>query len=306
MKIDISSTMLEKSIDIAKSFLSKLLGPTVEESGLLIRDQVTKWRFNNQVKMLNKAMENCRKNNISPKNISLKLLCPLLDYAGLEDNEELQDKWANLLANMVDSDQNIDNHVFPYLLSQISITEFKTLDDIVKKHIKRVSELMKDLEDFKLNYPKLRNDSQEEIKIIEEEIELRRVHNISGRGEYIPIDGLQTSLKTIKFKLDLLGDQEQVFRTKIRERELVDENMFKEHELGNLVRLGIIKSIPKPYIKTDALKIPNEPDSTFLSVDLNLEIRSDYDDHILTKLGELFILACSEKKKNDIYNVTTT
>lgn len=60
--------------------------------------------------------------------ISPKLLTPLLEYASLEDNEKLQDKWATLLANMVDSDQNVENHVFPYLLSQVSIQEFELLE----------------------------------------------------------------------------------------------------------------------------------------------------------------------------------
>ena len=65
-----------------------------------------------------------RKTNIPTKIISLKLLCPLLDYSALEEDEVLQDKWATLLGNMVDSEQNIENHVFPYILSQISKQNF--------------------------------------------------------------------------------------------------------------------------------------------------------------------------------------
>jgi len=103
-KLDITSTAVEKGIDLAKDFLGKLILPSIEETGLLLQDKVTLWRFNNQVKMLNKAQAICEKNNIKPKTISLKLLCPLLDYTGLEENEILQDKWANLLTNMIDSE----------------------------------------------------------------------------------------------------------------------------------------------------------------------------------------------------------
>src|SRR5690554_4542011 len=115
-KIDITSTALEKGIDLAKDFLDKLVMPAVEETGLLLKDKVTLWKFKNQVQMLNKAKAYCEKNNISPKQVSLKLLCPLLDYSGIEEDEILQNKWAILLSNMVDSDQNIENHVFPYIL----------------------------------------------------------------------------------------------------------------------------------------------------------------------------------------------
>jgi hypothetical protein len=40
-KLDISSTVLEKGIDIAKEFLDKLIFPAVEEVGLLLKEKVT-------------------------------------------------------------------------------------------------------------------------------------------------------------------------------------------------------------------------------------------------------------------------
>lgn len=51
-KIDITSTAIEKGIDLAKNFLDKLIMPAVEETGLLIKDKVTMWKFNNEVRML--------------------------------------------------------------------------------------------------------------------------------------------------------------------------------------------------------------------------------------------------------------
>lgn len=129
-KIDITSTAIEKGLDIAKSFLEKLIFPAVEETGLLLKDKITFWKFKNQVKMLNKAQQFCLKNNIQPKNIPLKLISPMLEYSAIEEDEKLQDKWAILLSNMVDSEQNIENHVFPYILSQISINEYDILETV--------------------------------------------------------------------------------------------------------------------------------------------------------------------------------
>jgi len=127
-KINITSGAIEKGLELAKEFVDKLIMPSVEETGLLLKDQIVRWRFNNQIKMLNKAQFYCKKNNIKLKQISLKLLLPLLDYSSIEEDEILQDKWAVLLSNLVDAEQNLENHVFPYILSQLSKSEFAILE----------------------------------------------------------------------------------------------------------------------------------------------------------------------------------
>lgn len=149
LKVDVTSKVVEKGIDVAKSFLGKLIVPSIEEAGLLLKDKITHWRLKNQVRILNKTQEYCIKHNISPKSISLKLLCPLLENASLEEDEYLQDKWAILLGNLVDSEQNIENHVFPFLLSQISKREFQELEESKIKYDEHVREITSELEKSK-------------------------------------------------------------------------------------------------------------------------------------------------------------
>jgi hypothetical protein len=170
-KIDITSTALEKGIDTAKEFLDKLIMPAIEETGLLLKDKVTMWKFKNQVRMLNKAKIYCEKNKISPKTISLKLLCPLLDYSGFEEDEVLQDKWAVLLSNLVDSEQNIENHVFPYILSQLSSKEFLVLDKVYDEKAERIRKLKIELEEFKVKRPDLESDINTKIAEIDKKRE---------------------------------------------------------------------------------------------------------------------------------------
>ena len=55
-KVDVSSTAIEKGIDIAKSFVDKLVLPPIEELGLLIKDQISFWRFNNQIKIVRRLL----------------------------------------------------------------------------------------------------------------------------------------------------------------------------------------------------------------------------------------------------------
>ncbi|WP_185965940.1 hypothetical protein [Flavobacterium sp. ZT3R18] len=40
IKLDVTSTVAEKGVELAKGFLEKLLGSSVEETGLLISDNI--------------------------------------------------------------------------------------------------------------------------------------------------------------------------------------------------------------------------------------------------------------------------
>ena len=166
-KINITSGLLEKGIDIAKDFVDKLIMPSVEETGLLLKDQISLWRFNNQVKTLVKAKEICAKNNISTKQISLKLLCPILEYSSIEEDDFLTDKWATLLSNLVDSEQNIQNHVFPYILSQISKKEFYTLERIFDEKENRISKIREELDYYYMNKESIEKEYNTELGLIE-------------------------------------------------------------------------------------------------------------------------------------------
>lgn len=127
-KLDITSTVAEKGIDAAKGFLGKLLGPAIDEVGQLIADPIRSWRLRNQIKILQKTEQYVKDRGISTKIIAVKTLVPLLEYSSLEDDETLQEKWANLFINYVNSDENYESSVFPYILSQLSTEEVGELE----------------------------------------------------------------------------------------------------------------------------------------------------------------------------------
>ena len=202
--INITSTAIEKGIDSAKVFLEKLIMPTVEESGMLIKDQISYWRFKNQIKMLNRAKKYCEKNQISTKQISLKLLCPMLEYSGIEEDGLLQDKWSILLSNMVDSEQNIENQVFPYILSQLSKNEFLATENYYNSKRKIFDEL------------------RDKVRQIEEDILSKK-----SKGEDI-------SSLLLKLRYEPKN---------IREFNPFKDENCKEFEIVNIVRLGLLEKI---------------------------------------------------------------
>lgn len=301
-KIDITSTVIEKGIDIAKDFLDKLIIPPIEETGLLIKDQVTMWRFKNQINMINKAKSYCEKYNINPKTISLKLLCPILEYSSLEEEEKLQDKWAILLTNMVDSEQNIENHVFPYILSQISSTEFGFLENVYDDKILRQNNLKFELKTFKAELPSMIQEILNQIKNLDEKIELLNIENENiksgwNRDKWL----LQRDKEKLELEIKSLERKETSYSIKIYESQIVPEEL-EEFEMSNLSRLGLIRYVQKFFANSQTLEIPYEFDdehrgrTTYSNVDLEVDIESD-EKYILTELGELFIGACKTKNK---------
>lgn len=294
-KIDITSTVLEKGIDTARNFLDKLIMPAIEETGLLLKDQVTMWKFKNQVRMLNKAKLHCEKNNISPKTISLKLLCPLLDYSGLEEDEILHDKWAILLANMVDSDQNIENHVFPYILSQLSSNEFLVLEKVYDEKQIRVSRLTKELEQFKNDRPQIEQGFKDSIEEIEKKIET--IKQTSKDRFNSEIWDLQKQKRDKEHELFMLKYKESSIQRSILKSEEVPTDSLKDFEMSNVIRLGLVKEEKEFYANSQTLEIPNdrESDRSYINVDLDIDVESNTE-YILTELGELFINACKDKQ----------
>lgn len=294
-KIDITSTAIEKAIDLAKDFLDKLIIPPVEEVGLLLKEQVTFWKFKNQVKMLNKAKAYCEKHNVKPKIISLKLLCPLLDYSALEEDDELQEKWAILLSNMVDSEQNIQNHVFPYILSQISSNEFALLSHVYRDKLKRQETFRQELQVFQQSKPENIKQLEIQIEELNQQIKERKE---SGKDRFDnSIWELQRKKMDLEREVKSFASKEFSLNYRIRQPEEIPISQLKDFELSNLIRLGLVKFIQRPYANSQTLEIPYDRDKDhygYLTVDLDVDVDTD-EEYILTELGELFVSACTEK-----------
>ncbi|MBR7793451.1 DUF4393 domain-containing protein [Undibacterium sp. FT147W] len=291
-KFDLSSSALESGIDIAKSFVDKLVTPPIEELGLLVKDQISYWRFNNQIRILNKAKALCEKNKINIKSLPPKLLCPYLENASLEDDNDLQDKWAALLVNMVDSEQNIQNHVFPYILSQLSKDEFDLLESVLIEKKKRIFDLSKELSEFIETRSNIENSLK--LKIEEQKAKLEK---LSPDGKFVfSSEAMQTksSIRSIETELRSLAYKELVLRRQISAPQSIPEQNIKEFEIANIIRLGLAKVVYEASAGTHSIDIPGDRESSYTSVDFDIEIETETST-ILTELGELFIDACREK-----------
>src|SRR5215472_13690291 len=81
------------------AIVKRMLGPAADEVAEMWRDQVRVYRYGRQLKLLEKAEKMARDAGFTPQPVPPKILFPLLEGASFEDNEDLHDMWAALLAN---------------------------------------------------------------------------------------------------------------------------------------------------------------------------------------------------------------
>ncbi len=139
----INSLNLPKQIlDKTEKVLGKLFGPSFDEIGQAIADQVRIRRFKNQLKIFTQAQKILQEQNISPKKVSLKVLAPLLDLSSYEEDVNIQEKWANLTAHILtDNSDLIFQQNCMSILNKMSSADATLLDSIYelfnKKRLQR-------------------------------------------------------------------------------------------------------------------------------------------------------------------------
>lgn len=260
MKEVIESLNLPKQIlDKTEKFISKLFGSAITEFGELLADNVRSRRFKNQVKILNKTRELLDKNGLEPRELNLKTLVPLIEKSSIEENELLQDKWSNLIANIATTPENGLEPRLVNTLSSLSSLEAKIMDFIYEDFfIQRQLKFVKLLN--RLNLLEGKKYTEEDVKLMDITIRFNSVKQHFDLKDEFPkiyIDNLES--------LGLLRYEEP-------EIEIDDGSTYAD-------------------LVDD--KVNGQ------SVDLNLEISASYmssDDFHLTSFGKYFVEQCKNEK----------
>ena len=93
------------------NLIEKLFGGAAEQIGGMLEDALSVRRQSRRVKLLTKLKVVIEKAEFDPRCIPDKLWLPVMQQASLEDDETIQDMWANLLANAADPAEH--NQVLP-------------------------------------------------------------------------------------------------------------------------------------------------------------------------------------------------
>ena len=81
------------------AIVKRMLGPAADEFAEMWRDQVRLYRYERQLKCVEKAERMAQEAGFTPRAVPIKLLFPLLEGASFEEDEDLHTMWAALLAN---------------------------------------------------------------------------------------------------------------------------------------------------------------------------------------------------------------
>jgi len=129
-KLDLTSTVAEKGMESISGTIKLILGPFFKEFGLLLQDYVTNYRQQNAIRFFKKVEEKVKEYKIKAKPVLPKFLVPVLEHATLEEDDFLQDLWANLMCSFLDTRKNLNSVVYPEILRQISTLEAQILQQL--------------------------------------------------------------------------------------------------------------------------------------------------------------------------------
>jgi hypothetical protein len=120
---------IEAALKPIEDIVKTIAGPAADELGLVLRDKVREYRFKRQIRFFTKFKQLCTDAGIKPKAVNIPLLMDILERASMEPDDDLQDLWANLLANAADPNYNgLITVTFPDILKHLSKEEAVLLD----------------------------------------------------------------------------------------------------------------------------------------------------------------------------------
>jgi hypothetical protein len=102
--------------------IEKLCGPAFEQFGLSWGERAYLSRLKRLARLFEKTKERLAEANIEPGPVKPALLHDIIDRASLEDDDDLQDRWVNLLAKAADGETKVYNS-FPDILKSLSKDE---------------------------------------------------------------------------------------------------------------------------------------------------------------------------------------
>jgi len=132
---------LDNLVDLAKGFIQGLMQPSINELGLFAADNIKGWRTNNMIRIVANAEKKLKAKGLKTKQVDLKVLAPMLEDCSRGDDEYLQDKWSNLLANIAQEDSKIDTPLFSNILRDMSHNDAKLFEKIYLIVLKDFSNL---------------------------------------------------------------------------------------------------------------------------------------------------------------------
>jgi hypothetical protein len=106
-----TEAIVEGAMKPVSDLIQAIFGPAAEEVGLALKESVQRIRHRRRLRLLGRTQEFLRRARIEPQQVSLKLLGSIIENGSNEEDDDLQDRWASLLANAAHN--TTENEVLP-------------------------------------------------------------------------------------------------------------------------------------------------------------------------------------------------
>lgn len=123
-----------------QKLLGRLLGGVADEFGGYLRDQVTIWRAGRGIYTAERAADMLKSAGLEPAPVRLKHLLAIMDGASLEDDTNLSEMWAALLANAAAGRSRGFEPAFADILRQLGAADVAILRAAAELDSKRAAE----------------------------------------------------------------------------------------------------------------------------------------------------------------------
>ena len=115
---------------VVQDLLKRVAGPAADEVGDWWRDTIHAYRTRNVAAVITRASEILTATGTAARKVPLRPLLPLLDGAANEDQAELQDRWAALLARAAAGETVGPFYV--YILRQVTPFDAQLLTEVAR------------------------------------------------------------------------------------------------------------------------------------------------------------------------------
>jgi hypothetical protein len=122
------------AVKFTADLLTKGVGPALEEFGLILKDRVHAYRWQNAISIIQDVLELLAQHDLTIQSVSPKVLISALESASLEDDPSLRQYWVALLAS-----EFVGRKVhprFPRILADLSPADAQILDTLDQQKYK--------------------------------------------------------------------------------------------------------------------------------------------------------------------------
>ena len=125
-----------KAIDASREvggFIAKIIDRPLKQAFGIVEDRLKYIRWERQVRLMQRADEFLKSRGLSipTRPVPLKIAIPIIVEGSLEEDDKLQDIWAQLLTNAADRDSGVEvRHMFLSILKDLTSQDVTVLNRI--------------------------------------------------------------------------------------------------------------------------------------------------------------------------------